>query len=343
MNSATLRLRYTQFFALCLLGFSLYITTQSLAGGISQFESHLWGRPLLITSFTNLRLTLGDRVFPQAVVGKDGWLEYGKELDTYQNADKPSLNALKTTQQKLQELYEELRKRNITLILVIPPNKATIYPDKLPDGIQPPNPKSKLAAFTTYIQQHGPPVLVDLRPALLDGRKQQDIYYKTDTHWNAYGAFIGYTEIMRALSKTYPQLAPKSLKDFKIITSQPYAHDIPQIMGATTLLEPKAIFDPKENDLSWVTLNDDNPVPLQVSTTSKKDLPALLMYVDSYGDGMKDFIAPHFSKATFILTSTEYPDALSLKTIDIVKPDVVIVEVVERFFDVQLLDYIVNH
>jgi hypothetical protein len=41
----------------------------------------------------------------------------------------------------------------------------------------------------------------------------------------------------------------------------------------------------------------------------------------------------------FILNSSKYPDALSLKTIDIIKPDIVIVEVVERFFDLQLLGY----
>jgi len=249
---------------------------------------------------------------------------------------------LKNTQQKIQKLYEELRKRNITLILVIPPNKATIYPDKLPDEIEKPKPQSKLDTFTAYLQQYGPPVLVDLRPALLNGRKQQDVYYKTDTHWNSYGAFIGYTEIMKELSKTYPQLTSRSLQDFKITISQPYAHDIPQIMGATNLLEPKVIFNPKKNDLRWVILNDDKIVPLQVSTTSKKNLPTLLMYVDSYGEEMKDFLAPEFSKATFILNSSKYPDTLSPQTIDIIKPDIVIVEVVERFFDLQLLDHIVN-
>jgi hypothetical protein len=42
MNLATVRLRYTQLFIICLLGISLYTMTQSLAGGISQFENNLW-------------------------------------------------------------------------------------------------------------------------------------------------------------------------------------------------------------------------------------------------------------------------------------------------------------
>jgi hypothetical protein len=324
------------------LGVSLYTTTQSLAGGTAQFESNLWGRQFLITSFTKLRLTLGDRVFSQALVCKDGWLEYTKQknLDSYQNIIAYPPKALKNTQQKLQEFYEELHKRNITLILVIPPNKATIYPDKLPNEIQKINAQSKLDAFAAYLQQHGPPVLVDLRPALLNGRKERDVYYKTDTHWNLYGIFIGYTEIMKELSKTYPQLAPKSMKDFKITSGQSYLHDIPRIIGATNLLEPVIGLSPREkgNDLRWVTLNDDKTVPLQISTTPKENLPTLLMYVDSFGIQMKDLVAPHFRKATFISIISQYPDALSLKTIDIIKPDIVIVEVVERYFNVQILD-----
>jgi hypothetical protein len=332
MNSATLRLRYTQFFIVCLLGISLYTMAQSLlAGGgqILQFESHLWGRQSLVTSFTNLRLTLGDRVFLQAVVGKDGWLEYtrSRNLDGYQNAIGTTPKALKNTQQKVQELYEELRKKNITLILVIPPNKATIYPDKLPNEIQKLNPQSKLEIFTAYLQQHGPPVLVDLRPALLNGREQRDVYYKTDTHWNQYGAFIGYAEIMKELSKTYPQLAPRNIEDFNITISRPGARDISRIIGATNLLEPVIVFSPKKKEtLASPTAN----------------LPVLLMYMDSFGNRMKDFISRHFGKATFIPIGSNNRKMSFSKTLDTIKPNIVIVELVERSFNIQKLDTFLN-
>jgi hypothetical protein len=218
------------------------------------------------------------------------------------------------------------------------PNKATIYPDKLPDVIQKLNAQSQLDGFTAYMQQHGPPVLVDLRPALQNGRKEQELYYKTDTHWNSYGAFIAYTEIMKELSKTYSQLTPKRIKDFKVTASEPYLHDIPRLIGATNRLEPRIGFNPKENDVQWASLNDDATAPLQVSTTPKKKMPTLLMYIDSFGIGIQFLVAPHFSKATFINSASKYLDARSLKIINVIKPDVVILEILERSFNTQYLD-----
>lgn len=347
MNMTTLRLRYTQLFVIGLLAIFAYTMYQSLPGGLSQINDNLWGRKFLITSFTTLRLKLGDRVFPQVAVGKDGWLQYtgGRSLDNYQNPRKIPRKVLQKTQQKLQTLYEELNKRNITLILVLPPDKTTIYPDKVPDEIQKITSQSKLDAFTTYLQQHGPPVLVDLRPALKKGRKKQDIYYKTDTHWNAYGTFIAYTEIMKELSKKYPLLVANDIKDFQKITSEPHLHDLSQIMGANDLLEISPNLTLKnytDNNVTKLVLNNDT-IPLEISTTAKDNLPTLLMFRDSFGSGIQYFISHHFHKGIFILNTSTYPDALSLETIDVFKPNIVIIEIVERFFSAGKLDNLLDN
>lgn len=344
MNITTLRLRYTQFFIIALLGVSLYATSQSLAGGISQIATNLWGHDFLVTSLTNFRLKIGDRVFQQALVGKEGWLEFTGDgnLSGYENNLIIPAAVLQSQQQKLKKLYDVLGKRKITLLLVIVPNKSTIYPDKLPDELTKLRPQSQLDSFTTYIQKHGPPVLVDLRSALLNGRKTQDIYYKTNTHWNGYGAFIGYTEIMKELSKTYPELLPKNINEFNITPGKPYVHDIPKLMGATSLLEPGIPFTPKENNFHWVTMNDDAAVPMKVFVTPNDNSPTLLMYMDSFGGGMQNLIAPHFSKATFVLNHSQYADTISMQMIDITKPNIVIIEFVERYFYGSKLDDLLN-
>lgn len=344
MNVTIIRLRYTQFFIICLLSVSLYTMTQSLSGGISHLEDNFWGRQFLITSFTRLRLKLGDRVFSQALVGKDGWLDYTgqKNLDGYQNTIAYPPKEMENTQQKLQKFYGELRKRNITLILVIPPNKATIYPEKLPDEIQKINAQSRLDVFTTYIHQNGPSVLLDLRPILQKARVKQDIYYKTDSHWNPYGAFFAYQEIMHELSKSYPELAPADIKNFKLTVVPSHLYNIAMIMGATNILEDRLILTPKRNSVKWATYNNNVIVPMTASISSQQHSPRLLMYMDSFGLGLKDFIAPHFSEATFIHIASQYPDLLSFKTIDTLQPNVVIVEVAERHFNIKYLDAFLN-
>lgn len=335
MNIANARLRYTQIFLTSLLVISLFIMNSSMSNGISQFNTNFWYRDSLIKGFTQAKLNLGDSVFSQGLVSKKGWLEYtgDQNLDDYQNARPISPEALQLLQARINKLYNVLNKRKITLMIVIPPNKASIYPDKLPDEIQKLNPKSNLDIFVDYMKKKGPPVLLDLRPALQNGQKKQAIYYNTDTHWNAYGAFIAYTEIMKTLSKIYPTLAPKTLKDFDIQNVEPHLHDIPQLIGATNILEADVRFIPIQNNrIKWATLNHDNIVPMQVSTVPNKSLPKLIMYMDSFGIGLKNFIAVHFQQATFIQNSTKYTGAISLKKIDEVKPNIIIIEMVERSF-----------
>ena len=67
------------------------------------------------------------------------------------------------------------------------------------------------------------PVIVDLRPALKAARQDQDVYYKTNTHWNGYGAFIAYTTIINALGSSYPELKPYKTADLELVTTDPGA------------------------------------------------------------------------------------------------------------------------
>jgi alginate O-acetyltransferase complex protein AlgJ len=248
---------------------------------------------------------------------------------------------IQRVQSNLQLLYDSLRKRNITLLVVIAPNKATIYPDTLPDQLQKINSQSELDLLTNSVQQHGPPVLVDLRPALWQARQQRQIYYKTDTHWNSYGVFVAYTQIMEALSHAYPALQPLPIGKFSLKATAPTVHDIAHIMGATNILEPGYVMIPKGQDVHWVTYNDD-PIPMMASRSSNQNAPRLLMYFDSFGQSLIPLIAPQFSEATYILNITPHSDLVTLSEIDNIQPDIVIVEFVERYLpamDVRLQNF----
>jgi len=40
--------------------------------------------------------------------------------------------------------------------------------------------------------------LIDVRRELIEAKKNQQVYYKTDTHWNQRGAFVGYSKIINS-------------------------------------------------------------------------------------------------------------------------------------------------
>ena len=328
----TQQLRYTQIFIACILVSLLYMLSQSISGGIASFEANLPGRALLIQNFSRLRLKMGDRVFPVAVVGKDGWMELsvGYSMDVFQNIPTLPSGGSESIQKNLKILYDKLRERNITLVVVIVPVKSTIYPEMIPSEIHKIGPQPELDTLVDLLHKEGPPVLLDLRPALQDARQKKQIYYKTDTHWNVYGAFTAYQEILNTLSPSYPELAPKNIKSFNITVTPPYLHDIAKGIGANHILENGYLLTIPQDDVNWIVYDDDTSV-MKVATSSREKLPKLLMYHDSFGGYfLNKFLAPHFSQSTFILSTSTYPDTLTFKQIEATKPDIVILEFVER-------------
>jgi hypothetical protein len=118
-------------------------------------------------------------------------------------------------------------------------------------------------------------------------------------------------------------------------------------MGARYWVEPYFRFDLKKNNVRWIVMDKNeygNKAPLLMSTTRENHQPRLMMYMDSFGLGLRNFIASHFSEAVFFNSNqrTDYPHMVTLKTINTVKPDIVIIEVVERSFNDQHLDDILQ-
>ncbi|HYQ15969.1 MAG TPA: hypothetical protein VEQ58_09430, partial [Polyangiaceae bacterium] len=50
-------------------------------------------------------------------------------------------------------------------------------------------------------------------------------------HWNDYGAFLGYTGIVRALQDWYPQLAPRPRAAFGTSLTKPWNGDLAMMLG----------------------------------------------------------------------------------------------------------------
>jgi len=326
--------RYAQFFVAIILCSALLITLRCLSGRSIDFSASLPGRASLITLFTRIRIKLGDRVFNTGLIGKDGWMDLTNNLSDYQNSLNLPENYSQRIQKKLQTLYDTLKAQNITLVLVVAPNKSTIYPDKLPDELRKIGAKSQLELLVETLLQQGPPVLIDLQPALAQARQKHAIYSKTDTHWNSYGAYAAYAEIMNRLAQTYPALAPKQMNQFRIKIDRTKVLDIAQSIGATYIKEPSLSITPIKNNLRWVIYNNDSypstVMSISYSPSANSNMPRLLMYVDSFGYPLMPLISPHFSQATFIHRLSTSPDLLSFKQIEVTKPDIVIFEIVER-------------
>ena len=323
---------YEKFVILVILCSALWAAAQSLSAGSFQFNNSFPGKPDLITLYSFLRLKLGDKVFSQVLVGKDGFLDYTNNgnLDDYQNTLVLPDDYTASLQKNLQMINEYLKKKNIILLLVVPPNKATIYPEKLPDKIVKINPESQLDKLVSLLKKQGPDILIDLRPALLKGKKTERLFYKTDTHWNARGAFIGYVGIMNFLSQTYPELKPNLSYHSNIIRGEITSHDLPNLMGAAFLKEPWTSIDMDNSALKSVEITDSQGFKSTTYTIPGSRLPRALIYHDSFFNPLLEPLASHFSLSTFAHILTYSETSLPVNQIEITKPDIIIIEVVER-------------
>jgi len=176
-------------------------------------DDHFGLREELLEIGSNLNF----RIFNEAItdmvqVGRDGWLFYNADhtIDNYRGISKPlTQQQLEQFELALEARIAELAEQGIAYYLVIAPDKQTIYGQYFPEKYGAINTNTYQDQIIKYFHNHPTIHIIDLRPALLEASQSnpdQDYYYPVDTHWNYYGAFVGYSEIMSRISEDFPDI-----------------------------------------------------------------------------------------------------------------------------------------
>ena len=296
-------------------------------------ESSFFGRLRLIRAVTDLRVAIGDRIFSSAIIGKGGWLFQTSEsvIQDYQNDIPFTEKQLDELQQNLDEIAAIFQKQGITLLIVVAPNKSSIYPDYMPAELQLMRSQSRFDQVVQYLKQHGQTQILDLRQELIANRKVQQVYYKTDTHWTEFGAYIAYREILNTLQPAFPALVPRALSNFKPVSMGLVSMDMASSIGSVRIKEEKIVLKPvvetkttrhdiKTDDGRWITMTW-NP---------NENLPKAVIYYDSFLYPIIPWFYDHFSQITFIPHYTN-GSIWNLSWVNQEKADVVIVEFAEKY------------
>ncbi len=269
-----------------------------------------------------------DKVFNQspserALIGKDDWLyfENNKSLLDAQGLAKISDEKITKVVNGFVKNWQKLKSKNINYVLVIAADKSTIYHEFLPNYIKYSSNNHRIDKFLTKLRKKSPnfPV-IDLRKILLEAKKNEVIYHKTDTHWNRRGAFYGYEAIMQKFGLKY-----NSRNEFTdIINPTLYFGDISQIMGikkGNLDLDLKPKFKRKWFEFKTSPQLKKEFYHPMFFVNYDKNLPILFSYKDSFSDNMLHFFAQNFAKSYFI---NEFPCEIDMKVIDKFQPNFVI-------------------
>lgn len=114
-------------------------------------------------------------------------------------------------------------------VFVLAPTKAFVYPEHLPKRIQQVRGHTRYEQLSQYLHDYADIHFVDVLPPLLAAKTEKNyplLFYKTDFHWNFYGAFVAYKAIVDHLARFYPDAAigSPSLDDFEMKINTTWAH-----------------------------------------------------------------------------------------------------------------------
>jgi len=277
------------------------------------------------------------------LVGKDGWLFLARDRTiNVLEEDRRSAPLTQAQLERLARVYTErqawLAQRGIKYLIVVAPNKDSIYPEFLPASYQTQGP-SRLDQVMEYIARHTTLNIIDPRPAFLAAKKHTRLFYATDSHWNADGAFLCYQLVMERLRKDFPALAPMDASEFFSEEYPFLGGDLAYMAGLEDMVtENKRVFIPKiPMSARGMSTGREKPgyyQPAQASVVEGKNLPRAVFFHDSYFWDMLPFLGEHFSwtVSVWVRPNEQGPSIFDKDLILEEKPDVVVEQIAERFF-----------
>ena len=276
-----------------------YASFAEFADGWERYIVDNFGfRPYLIRWYSFLKLNLlGVSPVPSVILGKDSWLFYhsealadGNTVNDFRGTIPLSKAELVKLQQRLEENQRAFARENVGYLVVIVPNKSTIYREFMPDSVRTFRHTTRLDQLLDHMRRHSSVNLLDLREALFRAKREHPVYWKTDSHWNSYGAYIGYVEIMRRLAAFFPALSATPIAGGEVKTeSSPTGGDLAQMLFLQHALA-------EENETRFNL--DDAPDQCPRKT--------LIFRHDSFGDGLYPYLRRHFKELANIAPFAPY-------------------------------------
>jgi len=267
--------------------------------------------------------------------GKDGWMYYigGVCRENYENRHPLTSDELKKMTDVLIARRNWLKERGIHFYLVFPTMAYAVYEENVGPRLWRYNKISKLEQLLTYLKQHTDLDIIDIHHPLMAAKKDQyaDLYYRSNSHWSHYGAYVAYCAMIKKIQKDFPGMRnPLALKDITWINFGNYKPDMFVLTAIEKFMKYKE-FMPSNDSLTAATETTypyypefSSPAPAYCFQNKKLEHPSVLMYGDSFGGFLLYYFTYNFSKTYFLYTPLFYPSIIEKE-----KPDIVIQEMAD--------------
>jgi hypothetical protein len=304
-----------------------------IAGLEAYFNDHFGCRKFLVRLSNKLKKALKETTVLNVLVGKDGWLFItdGDMIDHYSGRLLFTEAQLHNWQVLLEKRQKWLAQRGIAYVFVVAPDKHTIYPEELPDWVSKAGSQTKLDQFYSYMREHSTVPVLDLRGVVRSAKHAAPTYFKTDTHWNHYGGFIGYQSLIRTIAGQLPamNLEPMPLSAFTPTNELQPGGDLAGILGLNLFESNAWYLIPKPGLRQFNRKLSFQYVPDPIVIDNPQAIGRALFFRDSFATSWRPFLGYNFSHVVMV-----WNDELDATRIEREKPDIVVSEMVERFFNI---------
>jgi len=207
-------------------------------------------------------------------------------------------------------------------LIAVAPDKQTLYPELVPARYGPQAP-GVLDELLQRLPAHPRLDVVDLRQVLGPHRDEQ-LYFKGDSHWNAKGAFLAAQAITDRLRPSMPSVGVIRESDYALTASPVGRGDLVNML-ALDLTLPDHEFSYQRTRPAKTLVEAHGP---HSAWDQPGPMPRALLIGDSYGAALAPILADAFSHLHYYMSSLGGRDpGLVARE----KPDVVILICVERY------------
>lgn len=265
----------------------------------------------------------------QVTQGREGWLyltNIGLEEDSirdYLGNNLYSEEELKELAKYYQKVSDYFKEKGTEFVLFIPPNKEQIYNEYMPKNVEMAKGENRTQQAVCYITEHTDVKAIYARDALREGKKQYQMYYKYDTHWNSLGAFVGVQLLTELLQGEH-----MSLEDIEVVETDSFGRDLAGLLGIVKDCNDDKGYKVKgyKENVKVKTVEKEEGIFYHFQSNAK-DRRRVLVFHDSFAEAMRVHLAKCFGEVTFV-KDTEGGRAKEM--IDENPPDIFILEILER-------------
>jgi len=263
--------------------------------------------------------------------GEDGWL-FGKDrnaLDNFQNKILFTEYELENITKYLSDINNWAKKNGKTFYFVIVPDKNKIYGEYISilTKIRGDS-ESRTNQLIRYLKNNTDVDVLYLYDVLKANKHKGLLYYKEDSHWNDYGAYIGYTEIINNISKKFSSVKPISF--LNLLLTRDSCHGLSYSIlhnqhDTTMYLMPEIIQSQHMYGGETKYCRD-----TFFCTNQKKNLNVTI-FRDSFTNGMVRYFCNTFNYVKYV----KYDWTYKITADDLIEmsenhTDIIILEIVER-------------